>query len=262
MISKIKEIFKWRELVFALAIKDLKIKYSRAGGGFGWMLIMPLVQAGIFTFIFKFLFKVKIDNYPLFLLSGLFPWVFLRNSLVDATNSIITNANLIKKTYFPRETLPISIIIINIVNFLFSLIALLIFCLIFRISLFPALFFLPSVIFIQIALIVGISLFFVSLNTVYREAQFILDILLLVWFYSTPIVYSLEMAQNALPKSLFFLYKLNPMSGIICAYQSMFVYGEIPDIKLLTISTLAAIVFVILGFISFRHYEEIFVDMV
>ena len=119
MISKIKEIFKWRELLFALAMKDLKIKYHQAAGGFAWMLITPLVQTGIFIFIFSSLFKVSIANYPLFLLSGLFPWSYLSNSLHDAANSILNNANLIKKTYFPREILPISNVITNLVTFLF-----------------------------------------------------------------------------------------------------------------------------------------------
>jgi len=111
MISKIKELFKWRELIFSLALKDLKIKYRQATGGFGWMLAMPLVQVAIFTFIFRFLFKIKIENYPLFLLAGLFPWSFLRSSLDGAMNSILNNANLIKKIYFPREILSISNII-------------------------------------------------------------------------------------------------------------------------------------------------------
>lgn len=261
MISQIKEIFQWRQLIFSLALKDLKVKYRRATGGFGWMLVMPLVQAAIFIFIFKFLFKVKIENYPLFLLSGLFPWSFLRSSLDGAANSILSNTNLIKKTYFPKEILPISNIITNLVNFLFSLIIIFIFSLFYKISLFSVILWLPLVIFNQIILIFGISLFLAGLNTMYRETRFIMDIILLVWFYATPIVYSLEMVSSHLPQSLFFLYILNPMTGIICSYQNIFFYGSIPDIKLLCLSTLSAVLFLILGFISFRHYEKIFVDI-
>ena len=262
MISQIREIFKWRQLLFSLVLKDLKTKYRKATGGFSWLLVAPLVQAGIFIFIFRFIFKIKIENYTLFLLSGLFPWSFLKSSLDGAANSILVNANLVRKTYFPREILPISNIFTNIINFLFTLIILFIFSLFYRISLFPVILWLLLIIFIQIILIIGISLFLTGLNTTYRETQFIMDIILLLWFYATPIVYSLEMARNTLPASLFLIYKLNPMTGIICAYQDIFLYGAIPNMVLLLESFLVAVMFFILGFLSFHHYEEIFVDLV
>lgn len=262
MVLQLKEIFKWRQLLFNLALKDLKTKYRKATGGFSWLLVAPLVQAGIFIFIFRFIFKIKIENYPLFLLSGLFPWSFLRTSLDGAANSILINANLIRKTYFSREVLPLYVIFTNLVTFLFSLIILLVFSLFLKRSLFPAIAWLPLVISIQIVLITGISLILAGLNAIYREAQFIMDIILLLWFYATPIVYSLEMAKNTLPASLFLIYKLNPMTGISCAYQDIFFYGVIPNMALLLESFLVAVMFFILGFISFRRYEEIFVDIV
>lgn len=262
MIQKIKEIFKWRHLLFNLALKDLKTKYRRATGGFGWMLVMPLAQMAVFSFIFKFLFKIKIENYSLFLLSGLFAWSFLRSCLDGGSNSIINNANLIKKTYFPREILPISNIITNLIIFLFSLLILFIFSLFSKISLFPAILWLPLIIFAQIILTIGLTLFLASLNTVYRETQFIMDTILLVWFYATPIVYSLGMAKNTLTSNLFFLYQLNPMVGIINAYQKIFFYGDFPRMKLLLLSLFIATIFLVLGLISFRHYEKIFVDII
>lgn len=262
MFFKLKELFRWRQLLFTLAVKDLKVKYRRATGGFGWMLVTPLIQMAIFVFIFGFLFKIRMKNYPLFVLSGLFPWSFLKSSLDGAVNSIFNNANLIKKTYFPREILPISNIITNLISFFFSLVTLFILSLFFKISLFPASFWFPLVIFIQIILIVGICLFLTGLNSVYRETRFIMDVILLVWFYATPIVYPLGMAKNILPQGLLFFYTLNPMVGIISAYQNIFIYGNIPDLKLLFLSFFMAIVFFILGFASFRRYEKIFVDMV
>lgn len=262
MISKMKELFRWRQLILGLAVKDLKVKYRQATGGFGWMLVMPLVQMAIFTFVFKFLFKIKIEKYPLFLLSGLISWGFLRSSLDGAANSIINNANLIKKTYFPREILPISNVITNLVTFLFSLVTLSVFSLFFKIPLSPAIFWLPLVVLTQIILIIGISLFFASLNTIYRDARFIMDIILLLWFYVTPIVYSPEMARKALSPHLFLFYRLNPIIGIISAYQNIFAWGNAPDIGLLLLSVLASIIFLILGFINFRRHEEAFVDVI
>ena len=203
------------------------------------------------------------ENYPVFLLSGLFPWIFLRNSLHDAANSIMADRNLIKKIYFPYEILPIAKIAANFINFFFSLIIMLILSLaLCKPSLPSILFWLPLTVFIQIILIVGISLFFTGLNTIYREAQFIIEILLLVWFYATPIVYPLEMAEKMLSSRLLILYRLNPMNGIISAYQNLFLRGSAPDMGPLLFSAAVAIIFFNLGFSSFRRHEEIFVDIV
>ncbi len=262
MISKIKEIFKWRELIFGLVLKDLKIKYRRATGGFGWMLVMPLVQTAIFAFIFGFLFKIRIENYPLFLLSGLFAWSFLRSSLDSAANCILLNASLIKKAYFPREVLPVSNVITNLVSFFFSIVILFAFSLFSKVSISFAILWLPLIITIQVILVGGISLFISGLNAIYRETQFMMDVILLIWFYATPVVYSFGMARDALPQKVFFLYKLNPMTGIICAYQNIFLYGVAPDLALLFPSILAALLFFIFGFISFNRYGELFIDMV
>ena len=262
MIGRIKEIFRWRQLLFSLTSKELKSKYRQASGGFGWMLVMPLVQTVIFSFIFRYIFKVKIGHYTLFLLSGLFSWAFFRSSLDGAANSILGNASLIKKTYFPREILPISSVMANLVSFFFALVVLLAFSLLSGVSWSRGLVWLPWVIFIQVVLTLGIALFLAGMNTVYREVQFIMDILLLVWFYATPIVYSLEMVKNTLPKSMFFFYQLNPMAGIIRSYQNIFFLGLAPEGVMLFGSSLAAGTLFALGFLNFRRYEKVFEDMV
>lgn len=262
MISKLKEILEWRELILNLALRDLKAKYRQATGGFGWMLVRPLVQMMIFVFIFGVVFKVKIEKYPLFLLSGLFSWSFLHSSLDGAVNSIINNANLVKKAYFPREILPISIILGNLVNFLFSLAVLSLFSLFFKVQLYSALIWLPTVILTQIILTMGLAFLVSGLNTCFREAQFIMDTLILVWFYATPVVYSLDMVKMALPPNLVKFYLLNPITGIILGYQNIFVYGLSPDLGLLLNSFFVSFACFILGFFIFRHYEGVFVDII
>jgi len=262
MVSKIKEIFKWRELLFNLALRDLKAKYRQATGGFGWMLIRPLVQMLIFFFIFGFVFKIKIEKYPLFLLSGLFSWTFLHSSLDGAANSIINNANLVKKAYFPREILPISVILGNLANFLFSLAILFLFSLLLKVQLSNAIIWLPIVILTQVILTVGIAFLVSSLNACFREVQFIMETLILVWFYATPVVYSLDMVKMALPPNLVKFYLLNPITGIILGYQNIFVYGLSPNLGLLLNSFFVSLVYFILGFSIFRHYEGIFVDII
>lgn len=211
MPSKIKEIFQWRELLFNLALRDLKAKYRQATGGFGWMLLRPLVQMLIFFFIFGVVFKVRIEKYPLFLLSGLFAWSFIHSSLDGAVNSIINNANLVKKAYFPREILPISVILGNLANFLLSLIILFVFSIFLKVQLSTAIIWLPIIILIQIILTIGLAFLVSSLNACFREVQFIMETLILVWFYVTPIVYSLDMIKKALPANLIKFYALNPV---------------------------------------------------
>lgn len=225
------------------------------------MLIMPLIQMAIFSFVFGYLFKIEIKNYPLFLLSGLFSWSFLRSSLDDSANSILTNANLIKKTYFPRQALPISNVIANLITFLFSLIVLIFFSLFYKISFFPNILWLPLIIVIQFILTMGVSLIVAGINTIYRETKFILDIFVLLWFYLTPVVYSLEMVRGALPLNLFTLYAANPMTGIITGYQQIFVYGNMPDINLLISSAITSLFVFILGFLVFSKSEDLFMDM-
>jgi ABC-2 type transport system permease protein len=262
MISKLKEILEWRELLFNLALRDLKAKYRQATGGFGWMLVRPLVQMLIFFFIFGVVFKVKIEKYPLFLLSGLFSWSFLHSSLDGAANSIIINANLVKKSYFPHEILPISVILGNLANFLFSLVILSLFSLFLKVKLSGAVIWLPLVILTQIILTMGISFLVSSLNACFREVQFIMETLILVWFYATPIVYSLDMAKTALPANFVKFYLINPLTGIISSYQNIFVYGLSPNLGLLLNSFYASLVYLVLGFFIFCHYEGIFVDII
>ena len=262
MISKIREILQWRELILTLALRDLKAKYRQATGGFGWMLIRPLMQMLIFSFIFGVVFKVKIEKYPLFLLSGLFSWSFLHSSLDGAANSILNNANLVKKAYFPREILPISIILGNLVNFIFSLAVLFLFSLLLKVQISRAIIWLPLLILTQIILTVGIAFLVSSLNACFREIQFIMETLILVWFYATPIVYSLDMAKTALPANLIRIYLFNPITGIISSYQNIFVYGLNPNLGLLLNSLFVSLVCFILGFFVFRHYEGIFVDII
>lgn len=262
MIPKIKEILDWRELLFNLALRDLRAKYRQATGGFGWMLIRPLVQMLIFSFIFGVVFKIKIERYPLFLLSGLFAWSFLHSCLDGASHSILTNANLVKKAYFPREILPLSIILANLANFLFSLVILFLFSFLLKVRLSSAIIWLPLIILIQIILTMGLAFLVSSLNACFREVQFIMETLILIWFYATPIVYSLDMVKKALPGNLTQFYLLNPITGIISSYQNIFVYGLRPDLGLLLNSLFISLVIFILGFLIFRHYTGILVDMI
>ena len=237
MLERLKEIFKHRELLINLAIQDLKVRYKNALIGFGWTLLSPLAMMVIFVLVFRLVFRIRIENYPVFLLSGLFPWTFFTSSVSEATTSIVSRANLIKKTYFPREVIPISITLAKLVNFLLSLIVLFAFILIYKIPLTATTLWLPVIILIQLILATGVSLIVSSLHVCYRDIRYLMEILLMLWFYVTPVVYSLDMVREPLIKRhLFHLYNLNPMVGVISGYHKILLYGERPDLESLGLS--------------------------
>jgi len=263
MIRKIKELYKCRELIFSLAAKDLKARYKNAVIGFGWTLLNPLALMITFYVIFGLIFPItRVEKYPLFLLCGLLPWTFFTVSLSEATTSIVSNANLIRKTYFPREVIPISVTLAKLINFLLSLIILFVFILIFKIRLSFAILWLPLIILIQLVFTIGLSLIVSSLHVCYRDVRYLMDILLRVWFFATPIIYSLSHVKNRLPSKIFPLYLLNPMTGITLAYHNILLYGQGPHLLALTIAAVVSVITLILGFFIFRKYERIFADMV
>jgi lipopolysaccharide transport system permease protein len=263
MIKRFKEIFRRRELLINLAIQDLKVRYKNALIGFGWTLLSPLAMMLIFVLVFRLVFRIRIENYPVFLLSGLFPWVFFTGSVSEATTSIVTRANLVKKTYFPREVIPISVTLAKLINFLLSLIVLFIFILIYKIPLTVTTFWLPVIILIQLILAIGVSLIVSSLHVCYRDIRYLMEILLMLWFYATPIVYSLDMVREPLIKRhLFHLYNLNPMVGVISGYHKILLYGQRPDLASLGFSLFISLVILVIGFFTFRKYERIFADLV
>ncbi len=263
MIKKIKELYRRRELLINLAIQDLKARYKNAIIGFGWTLLSPLAMMIIFVLVFRLIFRIRIENYPVFLLSGLFPWIFFTGSVSEATTSIVARANLIKKTYFPREVIPISVTLAKLINFLLSLIILFAFILIYKIPFTVMILWLPILILIQLILAIGVSLIVSSLHVCYRDIRYLMEILLMFWFYATPIVYSLDMVREPLLKRhLFSLYSLNPMVGVISSYHKILLYGERPDLVSLGLSLLISLIILIIGFLTFRKYERIFADMV
>ena len=181
------QLYFYRELIKTLAAKEVKIKYKSATLGWLWSLLNPLLLMLIFCVVFTYIMKVKIENFPIFLLCALLPWFYLSFSLNAATTSIVDNASLIKKTFFPYEVIPLSIVLANLFNFLISLGLLFLFLFFYRI--FPTMgwFYLPLVILFQTLFILGLCLLSAALHTLFRDVKYAVELILLVWFYATPI---------------------------------------------------------------------------
>ncbi|MBU1627100.1 ABC transporter permease [bacterium] len=259
MLHSLKELIKARELLLNLALKELKVRYKSAVLGFLWAILHPLLLMGIFALIFGVFMKLKIPKYPAYLLTGLIPWFFFSSSLSIATNSIVDNYNLVKKVYFPRKVLPLSIIISNFINFLLSLLVLFIFLyLFFGISMTNRLFYLPLIVLLQLVFISGFCFITASLNVYYRDVKYIMEILLTLWFYATPIFYTLDMV----PRWLIPLFYLNPMSSLITLYRQILVYGSGPDPIHLITTLIISLAILKIGITISDKYEYVFADFV
>lgn len=246
------------KLISALGIKEFKIRYKNARLGFLWAFIYPLILMLVLNFVFTKILTIKIPNYPFFLLCGLFPWTFFATSLSNSTVSIVDNARLIQKIYFPRAIIPIAVIFNNLINFIFCLTLLVVLLIVFNIKLSFYLSYLPLILFIQLAFIVCSSLITSHLYIKYRDVKYLVDVLLLIWFYATPIFYSVDLV----PQKIYPFYIFNPMVGIITGYRNIILLGKPPDFLMLYIAFLETIILLIIGYRIAKKYGPTAADFV
>jgi len=193
-----KKLFQYRELLIRLAWKEIRVRYKEPILGLAWAFLVPVLMTLIFMFIFTKIVKIPFEGYPffIFLAVGLFPWNFFNVSVSTSTMSILESGTLIKKVYFPREIIPISIVFANGVNFLFTLVAMIFFIIICGIKLSLWLFLLPVAFIAQILFTSGIALMISGLQVSYRDIKYIVEVALPFWFYMTPIFYPLWLVLN------------------------------------------------------------------
>ena len=213
----VKELLGRRELLAMLVSRNIKIRYKNSVLGFFWTLLGPIFLIVIYS-LFLGLLKIAIPL-PLLVISILV-WQFLASCLGDSLNSILGSSNLVTKTAFPRASLPISIVLANLVNFALTLVVLLPFLVVVRAD-FGALYWLPLIVLTNLVLCCGLSLIVSVSNVFLRDTEHILSVVLLAWFFLSPVVYPMDLLAPY-PDWLNTLYFLNPMSGIIVAYRNVF----------------------------------------
>lgn len=225
MIANIRKLFSYRELIVSLTKKELKVKYRGSVLGFFWSLLNPILTMLVYSFVFSIVLRAGIPQFAIFLICALLPFNFLSNSVNNGASSIIANSNLVNKIYFPREIIPLSIILANLFNFLLELVALFIVMGIMGYRFYIYLYLLPVVIFIQFFLVVGMTLLVSALNVFFRDLQHLITIIMMVWFFGTPIIYPLSMV----PEGFQFIIKINPMTIYAAYYRSIFYYVKYPE---------------------------------
>lgn len=245
-------------LLFTLTDKELRVRYKHTAFGFLWMVINPVLQMLVIGFIFQFIFKQQIQNQYYYLFTGLLAWGFFNISLSKTTQCIVHERSLVKKAAFPREVIPMSIILADFFNFL---LALFILGIIATVGGFEVIARLPSLFFALILLLVfttGLSLLTSALHVKYRDVAFFTQALLTVWFYATPIVYTL----SVIPERLLFLWNFNPMTSIVLILQHSFLNLPFPSSRMLQINSALIVLIAALGILIFRRESKNFDDWI
>ena len=268
LVQRLLELMRYRELVYNLVVRELKARYKNSALGFLWSLLNPLAMMAVFTVVFTVIMPSHIAKFPIFLLCGLLPWNFFSSGLLVSINSIVGNANLVKKVYFPREVLPISSVLANLVNFLLSLVVLFSALIAFRIPLSPWLWMLPVVIVVQTCFILVVAFILSTLNVFYRDTIMIMDVVILAWFFLTPIFYPID----SLPRNYLLwginldvhrlMYILNPMASLIQAYRDLLYSGYHTNIDFFLRTAITAFAILAFGYWFFVRYSKHFGEVV
>ena len=255
----------YRDLIRNLVVRDLKVRYKSSILGIAWSWLNPLLMMLVYTLLFTvFLKNDSIDHYPVFLLCGLLTWNFFNDSVLQGTTSIVSNAHLIKKVYFPREILPLSVVLSNLVNFLISLpvFFLLVYISGARLTWWALL--LPVTLLIQVVFTLGLSYFLATLNVFFRDTQIILGVVMLAWFFLTPVFYSIRtVPERASILGVAFdprlwLRRLNPMASIVASYRDVLYWGSPTGLDFLFRTAATAVIMLIVGYAFFVRFSSRF----
>ncbi len=255
MLELARDIFRYRELIWALALKELRVRYKRSVLGFIWALLNPLLMMIVLTLVFGTIMRFSIDHYAIFLLSMLLPWTFFTQALSYAVESVVGNADLLKKVHIAKTVFPVATVVSNIINFLLSLIPLALLVVVLHFPLHWTWIYLPIPMVGLFLFTLGTALFFAAINVFFRDVSHIIQIILSAWFYFSPIIYSLDF----IPAKDRWLFKLNPMLYILNGFRLSIYYGMLPHAGSVAMSLLCGLVAVLIGNGVFRRYQESFV---
>ena len=269
MVRRIRELWSYRELIRNLIVRDLKARYKNSVLGIAWSWVNPLLMMTVYTLVFNFLAgQSDLHDYPVFVLCALLPWNFFSTSVSQATSSIVAAAPLVKKVYFPREVLPISVVVGNLVNFLIALPVLFLLALAMGSPITGWALLLPVPILIQLCFTIGIGLITTTLNVFYRDTGLIMDVLLLAWLFLTPVLYPISTIpeQHTLWGVTFnpqvWMRRLNPMASIIASYRELLYWGVPTGLDFLFRTAVTSVVVLIVGYLFFHRFAARFAEEV
>ncbi len=256
----LRDLLLYRELIFFLTWRDLKVRYKQTLLGASWAILQPFLTMVVFSIFFGNLAKVPSDGvpYPIFSYTALIPWTLFSKALQYASRSLVANSHMITKVYFPRMILPLSSVMAGVVDFLIAFVVLLGMMVFYNI--FPTVNVLVLPLFLLLALVtaVGVGLWLSALNVLFRDINYVLPFLTQFWMFLTPVAYPSSMV----PSEWQVIYALNPMTGVVEGFRwALLGTGQPPGIMTL-VSSITAVVLLISGMFYFRRMERLFADMV
>ena len=255
-MNKLKELYQYREMIFSLVKKDLRTRYKGSVLGFLWTFLNPLLQLIVYSIVFSFVMRVKMENYYMYMFVGLLPWIFFCNALQLGAISIVSNRDLIKKIYFPRLVLPIATLGSSFMNFLFSLIVLIIALLVSGIGVSIYFLYVPILCIILLIFAASFTLTLAACNVYLRDLEHIMGIVIMSWFYAVPILYPIEMVPNEFQT----IYRLDPIVPIILAFQDVIYYKREPNLDSLISIILLSIILLVLSYFLFDKLQKNFAE--
>ena len=265
IVAHVRELWEFRELLYNLIVRDLKVRYKNSVLGILWSLLNPLLMMLVFTFVFKVLAGSSgLKAYSAFILSGILAWNLFSASVMGATNSIVGNAHLIKKVYFPREVLPISMVLSNLVNYVLALPVYFVLSMAMGIAPTIWVLLLPAVIIVQLFFTLGVAFILATANVFYRDTRIVMEVVILAWFFLTPIFYPIsEVGREGWRIGGVFLDAftvqrwmriVNPMASIIASYRDVLYWGNMPGLDFFLRTAVTAALFLIFGYLVFLRY--------
>lgn len=262
----LRDLWVYRELIYFLTWRDLKVRYKQTLLGASWAILQPVLQMVVFTLLFDRLANLESDGvpYPIFNYTALLPWGLFSKALTDAGKSLVANRNMITKVYFPRLVIPLASVLSGVVDFAVAFLVLVAMMIYYQVTPGSGYQFTPSwsllvllpLLLLALVSALGASLWFSALNVLYRDVGYVLPFLAQIWFFATPIVYS----SSSVPENLRFLYSINPMVGVIDGFRWALLGTPAPNPSWIGASALVALVMLVGGLVYFRRMERSFAD--
>lgn len=257
---KLKELWEYRELLYFLTWRDIKVRYKQTALGALWAILQPLLTMLVFSLFFGRLAKVPSDGipYPLFSMAGLVPWTFFAFGLTQSSNSLVASSNMIKKIYFPRLTIPISTVLSGGVDLILAFAMLVAMMFWYGLRLTSNVLWLPLFVLLALVTSLGVGLWLSALNVKYRDIRYLVPFLVQFWMYATPIAYP----SSLLKEPWRTLFGLNPMAGVVEGFRWALLGVKTPPGPMIWISAVAAVLILVFGAFYFRWMEKSFADIV
>jgi ABC-type polysaccharide/polyol phosphate export permease len=251
----VQELAHYRQLVWVLALKELRIRYKRSLLGFLWALLHPLLMMVVLTVVFSLIMRIPVEHYAVFLLSALLPWTFFSQALAYATDSLVNNADLIKKVATAKSVFPAAAVLANLINFVLSFVPLVVVLLVLGFPVRASWVYLPVSVLALGLFSAGCGFFLAAANVFFRDVTHIVQIILSAWFYASPVIYSLEF----IPEKSRFLFALNPMVYLLEGFRQPIYSGRLPEPATALAAMTLGVLSLAVGYGVFRRYEESFV---